>query len=223
MQLNSQFLKVALSALALIGATLGYSSAALGQASNAGESVSVAVGRTDMRGSDLAAVRSQAAARSRDGIVLVVYGGDTDAMTNVEGAALDAVAARLPVKSIIWARDTDGAGVSVYGVEGAPFGPRIPFNSDVRASTKGRIDELAILLGKAGAVVTADGAAPHVAPDQDDVIRCRVMKETGSRLRGVRVCSTRRQDRERQLRARDSADEMVNRLYTTNDDKMGGG
>ncbi len=109
-----------------------------------------------MRSSEIEAVRKRASDSSRDGIVLVVYGDDAEALSAAEGAALDAVALRLPVTSIIWARDADGTGVSVYGLEGAPFGPRIPVDSELRARTKNRIQELAVLQGKAGMVLVGD-------------------------------------------------------------------
>lgn len=209
-------------AIALALSVSAYSAAAE-LSKSAGELVSVSVARTDMRNTDIETVHKRASDSSKDGIVLVVYGDDAEALSTVEGAALDAVALRLPVTSIILAPDADGTGVSVYGIEGAPFGPRISVDSNLHSETKNRIQELAVLQGKAGMVLADNKADAAAAPDPDDVIRCRTVKETGSRLRGVRICSSPRQDRERAQQARDSADEMTNKPYTTNDSKIGGG
>ena len=207
----------------LIVGIVGQNAIAAEDVSTNGDTVSVSVARSDMRSSDLAAVRKKAIEASSDGIVLVVYGSDAEALANVEGAALDAVAQRLPVNSILWAADSEGTGVAVYGIDGAPFGPRIPFGSELRSNTKNRIDELAVLQGRAGMVVASNGDTAQGAPDPEDVMRCRSVRETGSRVRRVRICSTPRQDRERALRAKDAGDAMRDRPYGGNDPKTGGG
>lgn len=188
----------------------------------ADEQVTLKVTVADMRTGTPTAARDRAAASSKERIVLVVYGDDSAALKRVQDAALDGLALNLPVESIIWSNDLAGRGVAVYGVAGAPFGPMIPFEGDLRGATKARIQELGARLFLP-AVARNQAATQNDAADPDDVVRCRTIKQTGSRLRGARVCTSPRQDREMADAARQSAEDQQNRPYTAPDPKMGGG
>lgn len=181
------------------------------------------VPRVDMRTSDSAAVRERAAADSKRRIVLVLYGDDAAALQSVQDAAFDALARNLPVDSILWANEAAGRGVAVYGIEGAPFGPLIPLDGDLRRATTERISELAERLLLPPGAVKERTASTSGEVHPDDVVRCRTVKETGSRLRGTRVCTSRRQDREMAEAARRDAENQQNQTYIAPEPSMGGG
>ncbi len=207
--------------LCIVGAVGGAGS--LASAADADATVTVAVSRVDMRKVSPEDARERAVKSSRNDMALVVFGDDATAIQETQDAALDALARGVPVRLVVLASDSQGRGVAVYGPEAAPFGALLPFNSELRAAVNLRVDQLASRLGLSPSTAPNASRGAFAPIDKDDVVRCRREKITGSRLRGERVCSTPREDREREQQAKDSLRRQQDRGSGGNDPRMGGG
>jgi hypothetical protein len=149
----------------------------------------------DMRGESAEAVQKRALKDTRDGIVLV-YSGETAQLQQVVRDIAGECAARgFQVKSVVLADQAHGAGVTMYGQDGGPLGPKVEFSGDMKRQTGEQIERLKQRLAQA--------AAANAAIDPMDVVHCKYIATTGSLVRKTKVCSTPREDAEREKAARE--------------------
>lgn len=147
----------------------------------------------DMRGSELELVRARASKASRDGVIVILFGQDAGADRAVHDAAREAAATGIPVRSIYLA-NVDAAGnqgVSIYGIEGAQYGPVLPVGPSLKSDLLVRIQKWKQESRK----IVTDGGVQH----------CRMVPVTGSRVRREKVCNTVRDDKDRE----DSSKEWI--------------
>ena len=149
----------------------------------------------DMRGESAEAVQKRALKDTRDGIVLV-YSGETAQLEQVVRDIAGECASRgFQVKSVLLADDASGAGVTMYGQDGGPLGPKIEFSNDMKRQTGEQIERLKQRLAQA--------ASASAQVDPMDVVHCKYIATTGSLVRKTKVCSTPREDAEREKAARE--------------------
>lgn len=149
----------------------------------------------DMRGESAEAVQKRALKDTRDGIVLV-YSGETAQLEQVvRDIAGESASRGFQVKSVLLADDASGAGVTMYGQDGGPLGPKISLSNDIKRQTGEQIERLKERLAQA--------TAASAQVDPQDVVHCRYIATTGSLVRKTKVCSTPREDAEREKAARE--------------------
>ena len=129
----------------------------------------------DMRNDSAEEVQKRALKEADNGIVLV-YAGDNAQLGDTVRLIADECASRgFQVKSVLLANAEGGSGVTMYGQDGGPLGPKVNFDGDIKAQTAEQIERLRERLAR----VPSDTAAR----DPMDVPRCRY--EPGYRLAGA--------------------------------------
>lgn len=142
----------------------------------------------DMRGESAEAVQKRAIKSARDGIVLV-YSGETAKLQQVvRDIASESASRGFQVTSVLLADDAHGAGVTMYGKEGEPLGPKVALSGDVKREAGEQIDRMKERLAQV---------------DPMDVVHCKYIATTGSLVRKTKVCSTPREDAEREKAAKE--------------------
>jgi hypothetical protein len=150
----------------------------------------------DMRGESAEAVQKRAIKSARDGIVLV-YSGETAKLQQVvRDIASESASRGFQVTSVLLADDAHGAGVTMYGKEGAALGPKVELSGDVKREAGEQIDRMKERLA-------------HIDPM--DVVHCKYIATTGSLVRKTKVCSTPREDAEREKGAREWTQDRQNK------------
>ena len=145
--------------------------------------VAVDVDVLDRRSEEPVAVREAASAASRDGVVLVWFGSDPDAIAILRAAALESAAEGYAVKSVMLGRSDAGDSVAVYGGDGSPQGAAITRATDMKLQIKTRVREVAGKMKGAGSAT--NGMSLPTAKSER---KCRVSNVTGSRVRRERLC-----------------------------------
>lgn len=180
MRLNFKHFSHAVAALAM------FATAAIGAEVSPQKLVDVPL--KDMRGESAEAVQKRAVKNARDGIV-VIYSGETVQLQQVVRDIASECASRgFQVTSVLLADDQHGAGVTMYGKDGEPLGPKVELSSDIKRQAGEQIDRMKERLA-------------HVDPM--DVVHCRYEATTGSLVRKTKVCSTPREDAEREKAAKE--------------------
>ena len=164
----------------LLGATLLVAANSYAGIAPGGE-----VPAVDLRSTDLEQVRARASKESSEGVVVILFGNNADADRAVRDATREAAGSGIPVKSILLASPdaTGSQGVSVYGIEGMQYGTVLPVTANLKHELLARIQKWRSENRK----ITADGG----------VQRCRSQPITGSRVRREKVCTTAREDADR--------------------------
>ena len=148
--------------------------------------VMVNVPLRDMRNDSAEEVQKRALKEADNGIVLVYAGDNAQLGDTVRLIAGECASRGFQVKSVLLANAEGGSGVTMYGQDGGPLGPKVNFDGDMKAQTAEQIERLRERLAR----VPSDTAAR----DPMDVPRCRYEPVIGSLVRKTKVCTTPRQD-----------------------------
>ena len=189
---------------------------------------SASIAEVDLRSERQTAVLQRAAGASSGGIVLVAHGTDEEELAAVREAATAALAEGHAVTTIMRANGDGGKGVSVFGVEGKQFGPRMFPSVTLRDDLRAMIAELSRFRDQRAKDPSAPLPTTKVlltgAVDPMDVPKCRWERPTGSRARKIEMCSTPREDAARAAAAREQTRQIQDAgKSVTNEVRQGGG
>jgi len=157
--------------IALLTALAQYSSTALAADPQAQPTI------VDMRTATPAAVKQSAASAKPKGLTLLYSGPDEKMGDMVRKVSAQCAEDYHPVLRVIVVAVESGEGVMLLDPAGEPIGAIIPPNADLRVETHARLAQIA---------------------DPLDAMHCRLAPKTGSNLRRQKICTTPREDAERE-------------------------
>lgn len=135
-----------------------------------------------------------AADYARQGITLLLLGGDAAAVENVRSAARESSASGIPVRNVVLGTATDHSGVTVFGLDGSADRKEIRLSKNLSKQVLERIREVATDVNHRSAAMAKAAAAIATAGSVGAVVHCRYRQVLGSRLRWEYVCTTPEQD-----------------------------